>query len=92
MHGNVYDMSDWLHKNINSKAASWYKKFLSLFLKDAILFENFMTSKYDIELTKKVVLPAILEIEQETGLRPIIVALEPTDIEGNEFWMSYPSR
>jgi len=86
---HVYDISDWLNA-IGKHSGDYYKTFLSLFLKHGILFENFMTSKHHLSLTKKVILPAILEIEARTGKKPLIVALEPTSIEGDSFWSSYP--
>lgn len=91
MYGSVHDVSDWLTASGVITAKEWYKKFLSLFLTHGALFENFMTSDTDLELTRDAVLPAIIEIEKECGYRPLIVALEPTHIEGDAFWHSYPS-
>jgi hypothetical protein len=35
-------------------------------------------------------LPAFIHVYEETGLKPLIVALEPTDTEDDEYWISYP--
>lgn len=85
---NICDLSDWLKEFGNAR--DYYKKFLTLFLKDAILCENFMLDDAEIGFTESVVMPAFAQIEAECGHKPIIVALAPTDIEGNKFWFSYP--
>ncbi len=86
-----YDLSEWLH-SIGPAAKDYYKSFLALFLKDGILFENFLIDEKEFEFTKNIILPAIQELEKETGHKPLIVALEPTDIEGNKFWLSHPLK
>ncbi len=86
---NVYDLSDWL-KNIAPSAKEYYKTFFTLFLRDGILFENFIPEGKEFTFTRDVILPALLEIQEETGKKPLVVALEPTDIEGDQFWLSHP--
>ncbi len=39
-----------------------------------------------------VFLPAFMEILKETGQKPLIVPLSPTDIEGDQFWSYYPPQ
>ncbi|MEI8337868.1 MAG: hypothetical protein WCF92_01825 [bacterium] len=87
--GHVFDLSEWIHEN-GDEAKKYYKYFLSLFLKHGMLFENFLLENNELAFTKDIILPAIMEIEKETGMRPIIVALEPTDIEDSKFWLSHP--
>jgi hypothetical protein len=83
------DISSWL-KESGSGAKDYYQKFFTLFLKDGILFENFLLDKKELNFTKEIVLPAIINIEKATGKKPLIVALEPTKHEGDKFWNSYP--
>ena len=61
-----------------------------MFLQDGVLFENFLMDGKEQKFTEEVILPAILEIEAECGYKPLIVALEPTGIEGDHFWLSHP--
>ena len=68
------------------------KPFLTLFLRDAILFENFLLDTSESQFTHNVVLPTIKTIATEIGIKPLIVALEPTEVEGDEFWLSYPHK
>jgi len=88
---NVFDLSKWLHQQ-GTCARGYYKAFLSLFLKHGILLENFLVAGKELSFTKEIILPTILEIEAETGLRPLIVALEPTEIEDSKFWLSHPYK
>lgn len=83
------DISDWLH-TAGPHAIDYYKQFLTLFLRDGILFENFLLEKNEFGFTQQVVLPAFLAVMKETGLKPLVVALEPTDIEADNFWQSHP--
>lgn len=85
----LYDASTWFALN-SSSAKDYYKSYMALFVRDAILFENFVLKDDELEFTKNVFLPAFIEIYQRTGVKPLIVALEPTEIENDIFWLSYP--
>jgi hypothetical protein len=85
---NIFDLSGWLQQFGGAK--QYYKKFLTLFLKDAILLENYMLEKSEKSFTQSVIIPAFDEIESECGFKPLVVALEPTELEGDRFWLSYP--
>ncbi len=87
---NLFDGSSW-YKDNGGNAKGYYKPFLSLFIKHGILFENFLLDYKELSFTKEVFLPAFLEIAEETGLKPLIVALEPTEIEEDIFWLCHPS-
>lgn len=89
MKDNVHDLSTWLHE-LGPTARDYYKGFFTLFLKDAILFENFMVDAKERSFTEEIILPAFFEIYKETGLKPLIVALEPTEMESDQFWLSHP--
>lgn len=86
---NVFDLSEWLHDTA-TVAKDYYKYFLALFLRDGILFENFMLEGKELAFTKEVILPTIMALETECGFKPLIVPLEPTHVEGDEFWLSHP--
>jgi len=86
---SFFDASEWFN-SAGKSAANYYSKFLCLFARNNILFENFMLDEKEIFFTKEVFLPAFLEAMKLTGYKPLIVALEPTDIEGDMFWMCLP--
>jgi len=87
----VVDVSEWV-RSFGGRAKDYYKPFFSLFLRGGILFENYLLDSKEGPFTKEVILPALTEIMQETGLKPLIVALEPTHIEGDQFWYAHPLR
>jgi len=84
-----FDASRWLNKN-GGKAIDYYKAYLSLFLSHGILFENVMLDAKELNFTKNTFLPAFIDVFKSTGFKPLIVALEPTEIETDEFWMCHP--
>jgi len=85
-----FDASAW-YRELGGDTSFYYKRILALFLKHGILFENFVISdKVEFEFTKNIFLPAFIEIYNETGIKPLIVALEPTNMESDNFWMYYP--
>lgn len=86
-----HDISSWLHKH-GERAGDYYKSFLSLFVRDGILFENFLLDKRERGFTEKIILPTLLEIERETGYKPLIVTMAPTTMEEDAFWYSYPEK
>ena len=86
---NVFDISEWILKN-GASAKEYYKYFFLLFVAHGILLENFLLEGKELEFTKEVILPALFEIEQEFGIKPIIVALEPTEVEDSKFWLAHP--
>lgn len=88
--GVLFDASNWFSGSGGS-AINYYKHFLSLFLVNGILFENFLLDSKEIGFTREVFLPAFLEIMKESGVKPLIVALEPPEIESEEFWMCHPA-
>ena len=40
--------------------------------------------------TRNIVLPALLKIKEEVGIKPLIVNVQPTEIEGRPFWTYHP--
>lgn len=85
----LFDASEWFTKN-GQNATGYYKQFLSLFIKNGILFENFMLDYKEKDFTREIFLPAFISVMKETGFKPLIVALEPTEVEEDRFWMSHP--
>lgn len=87
---SFFDGSDWFSRS-GGQAIDYYKNFLMLFIRDGILFENFLLDTKEVDFTRNVFLPAFIEATLESGVKPLIVALEPTDIESAEFWMCHPA-
>jgi hypothetical protein len=83
------DASEWF-ANAGGSAKEYYEDFLTLFLTHGILFENFMLDSKEYSFTKEVFLPAFMRVMDKYGKKPLIVALEPTEIESDRFWMCHP--
>ena len=87
--GCFYDLSSWLN-TYGMTAKEYYKAFFTLFLRDAILFENIRLDDRELSFTESIILPALCTIEEECGFKPLIVALLPTEVEADDFWFSHP--
>ena len=85
-----YDASEWYAKS-GLTVDKYYKHLFKLFLVHGINFENFLLENaHEKQFICDVFLPAFISILEDTGKKPLIVALEPTDMEGNSFWHYYP--
>lgn len=85
----VVDISDWFKANGGS-SSSYYEALLTFAVRRCILFDNFSLSGLEYEFTKNIFLPAFVAVCEKWNLKPLIVALEPTEIEGDRFWSYYP--
>jgi hypothetical protein len=87
-----FDASQW-YKDSGEKVELYYEYIFYLFITHGILFENFLIEdEREREFVKNVFLPAFIRVYEKTGYKPLIVALEPTPIEGKHFWMYYPEN
>ncbi len=89
---SIVDASSWFLNN-GPSAKSYYKHLLKIFVSQGILFENFiLEDPEELEFAEKIFLPAFKDVLETTGYKPLIVPLEPTGIEGNDFWYNYPAH
>lgn len=93
-----FDASGWFRESGGS-AKNYYESFMRLFVKDAILFEDFLLDdEEEREFTEKVFLPAFVKVFEETGRKPIIVPLvwsgkeKWSENEKNPAWTHYPQK
>lgn len=84
----IFDISPWLH-NHGNVAKEYYKQFLALFIRDAILFDNFRTSGVEAGFSDNVFGPAFKLVEEEFGLTPLICSLQDPSDENNPKWWGY---
>ncbi len=83
------DGSTWFKRNgVNVNDS--YAAMLTMFLTHGILFENFLLDGRELEFSRNVFLPAFVAVEEIFGCKPLIVPLDPIDVEGEEFWFCYP--
>ena len=89
---HLYNASDWFKKN-GGKAVGYYTNLLLMFTCFGILFENFLISKdSEGDFTKDIVLPAIENVINLAEVKPLIVPIEPIEIETDKHWISYHSK
>ena len=83
-----FEGSDWYKRN-GLSPLEYYKKFILFFVLNGILFENFFPKGVESNFTKEIILPAIEYVFSTTGFKPLIVPIEPIDIEMDEYWYYY---
>ncbi len=86
-----FDASDWFN-SAGKRAEVYYEQLLTFFIRDGILFENFMPLRSEGAFTKSIVVPAFEKLRQVYGVRPLIVRLLPENEEMRLFWDSYPRK
>lgn len=88
---SFFDASLWFSKH-GKRANNYYEPFIMLFVRDAILFENFLLTKQEKIFTQKIFLPAFLKAYRKTGHKPLIVPLVPLESEENTLWYAHPAE
>jgi hypothetical protein len=85
-------IEDWFDK-MQKKYEYAYVPFLSIFLKDAILFENYLPEdKEECKFLEKRFKPAFDIIKEQFGVRPLIVPIVPQKEEMDRKWYAYDSN
>lgn len=85
----TWDASAWLKtKGENSK--NYYIFYLSLFIANGILFENFLKFGKEEKITREIVEPTLAELKKLFGVKPLIVPLLPLKEEHEPYWTWYP--
>lgn len=84
---SFFEETSWYEKN-GETPTEFYINFFLLVICYGILFENFLLAKNETEtkFTKDVVLPALEKVIGLIGIKPLIVPLEPLDLEAEQFW------
>ncbi len=83
-----FDASKWFLES-GGEPRKYYESFFKLFLLNNVLFENYMLNEREKEFTRNIILPALITIRKEVNVKPLIVPIQPTDIEGRPFWMHH---
>ncbi|MDD5152447.1 MAG: hypothetical protein PHS95_00375 [Candidatus Pacebacteria bacterium] len=82
----IFDASEWLRAQPGS-IKEYYCRVLAFFVRNGILFEDFVLKGDELEFIEKKFLPSFIEVWKKNGKKPLIVALEPNDANGDLFWM-----
>lgn len=86
-----WDATPWFESHGHT-AANYYEPFMSLLVRDCILFENYEITRHLMPFMHDVVIPAFERVESRFGVRPLIVRLLPKHEEERLYWNSYPKE
>lgn len=86
---NIVDFSEWF--NIaRQENGFYYLKFLSLFIRNGVLFENFLGNDADENsFFQEKVAPSFKKATEIFGVKPLIFPLLPIRDEKNAVWLAY---
>jgi len=88
----IYDGSKWYHL-MGKSPEEYYKCVFALYIRNGILFENYLlNNKREKKFIEDVLLPAFEFVYKEFGLKPLIVPLVPREDEDNKCWWCYPEH
>jgi len=85
------DATHWF-QGAGGHAENYYEQFLTLFIRDSILFEYFEPGKAEETFAFEVMLPAFRNVTERYGVRPLIARLVPKNKEARKFWDCYPKK
>ena len=86
---NIVDMSEWAHRN-GGRAKEYYNSVFALFIRHAILFENFRETGPEGEFYRNIFLPSFQRVSEYFGMQPLICPMQPPEDENNPKWWGYP--
>ena len=90
--GSVFNFSEWFNKTRNM-GEYYYLYYLSLFVRNGILFENFLLGdEEESRFFCEKVEPSFKKIEELFGVRPLIYPLLPIENEKHKFWLCYNDK
>ncbi len=88
----IHDFSEWFRNSCLFSPELPYLRYLGLFIRDGILFSNFVTEKYQSSFTHDRVIPAFEKLKEVFGVSPLIVPIEPVETDSEPFWCYYPEE
>lgn len=89
---NIVDDSPWIDRHGRGDIVAHYKDFLALFVTHGILFEDYLLDNAQEErFVNEVLRPAFIHVKETFGVQPLIARLNPTTVESDRYWLSYPA-
>jgi hypothetical protein len=88
----IFDFSDWFNEKKKAFKKYYYLHYLSLFIRNGILFENFLTNDEELLFTKNKVLPSFNKVQEIFGVKPLIFPLNSFKSEESRSWYFYPEK
>ena len=85
----VHDGSDWYHK-MGKNPSEYYKYVFALYIRNGILFENYLLTNKEKKFTEEIILPAFEFVWKKFGVKPLVVPIEPQNEADGKHWWCYP--
>lgn len=85
----IHDGSQWYH-DMGKDAKEYYRYVLALYIRNGVLFENFLITKNEEKFTREVLLPAFEFVYKKFGVKPLIVPIFPQNESDSKYWWCYP--
>jgi hypothetical protein len=78
---------------MGKKPIDYYKYILALYIRNGILFENYiLNDKNEKKFIEDVLIPAFLSVKKEFNLKPLIVPVSPMEEECDKKWWCYSKK
>jgi hypothetical protein len=85
----IFDGSDYYHK-MGKSPQEYYKFIFALYIRNGILFENYLLTSKEKKFTEEVLLPAFEYVWKKFGVKPLIVPITPQHEAAKKHWWCYP--
>jgi len=85
----IFDGSDYYHK-LGKTPAEYYKYIFAYYIRNGILFENYLLTNKEKKFTEEVLLPAFEYVWKKFGIKPLIVPITPQNEAAKKHWWCYP--
>ena len=85
----IVDLSEWAHRN-GGHAKEYYYSLFALFIRHAILFENFRETGPEGEFYRNIFIPTFTRVTDHFGMKPLICPIQTPEDENNPKWWGYP--
>jgi hypothetical protein len=88
----IFNFTTWFNET-RILADEYYFYFLLIFIKNAVLFDNYLISEpHESGFVEKKIIPSINRIKEVFGLKPLIYPLVPFKTENSTKWLSYEQK
>lgn len=92
MEDSIFDISEWV-KNKGGMPKNYYSAILSLAICHLVFFDDFDLLDTETNFINEIVLPAIKDVENIFGIKPIIVKIsKPGEHQQDPFWWCYSEK
>jgi hypothetical protein len=85
----IFDGSEYYHK-LGRNPEEYYKYIFAFYIRNGILFENYLLTDKEKGFTEKILLPAFDFVWKKFGVKPLIVPITPQNEAAKKHWWCYP--